>query len=272
MTKTKRMIQENLRLVDVVVEMLDARIPLSSKNPDLDMLAQNKRRVVVLNKAGLANEAITNMWRAHYENRGFTVVATDCIDGKGIAAVAAATKKAVADKREKLKAKGRISFTTRAMILGIPNVGKSTLINKIAKKNAAKTADKPGVTRDKQWIRVDNELELLDTPGVLWPKFDDQAVGINLAITGAVKDDILDVQQLAKCLLEIFAEINPQAIAERYKLDALPASVDELLLAIGTKRGFLLKGGEIDELRAAVTLLDEFRAGKLGRVTLERPL
>jgi len=271
MTKTKRMIQANLRLVDVVVEMLDARIPYSSKNPDIDGLAQNKKRIVVLNKAGLANERLTKAWQNHYESRGFSVVSTDCIDGKGVSAVVTAAKKAVDDKRERLKAKGRVSFTTRAMILGIPNVGKSSLINKIAKKNAAQTADRPGVTRDKQWIRVDNDLELLDTPGVLWPKFDEEVVGVNLAITGAIKDDILDTEQLAKRLIASLIKLNPDILSERYKLEAAQSDADEVLLNIGTKRGFLIKGGEIDELRTAVMLLDEFRAGKLGRVSLETP-
>jgi ribosome biogenesis GTPase A len=269
------MIQQNMRLVDVVVEMLDARIPYSSRNPDIDGLAGAKSRVIVLNKAGLADEGDTRLWRKHYENMGYTAVACDCTDGKGIAAVVVAAKSAAAQKRERLQAKGRIGVTVRAMVLGIPNVGKSTLINKIARRSAAATADRPGVTRDKQWIKADGELEFLDTPGVLWHKFDDERVGLNLAMTGAINDSILDTVQLAKRLLMTLSEIKPNAVSERYGTETAafdnPPDPDAILAAIGKKRGFLLKGGVIDELRAAVILLDEFRGGKLGRVTLEKP-
>jgi ribosome biogenesis GTPase A len=252
MTKTKRMLKEQLRLVDAVVEMLDARIPRSSRNPDIDGLAAGKRRLLVLNKADLADADITAAWKRHYEKMGFAVVATDCAEGKGINKVTAACQTLTSDKAERLMAKGRVSPTVRIIILGIPNCGKSTLINRLAKRGAAKTADRPGVTRDRQWIRVDDRLELLDTPGVLWPKFDDAEIGINLAITGAINDKILDAQTLARRLLTILTEIKPNAVIDRYKLTDGYDDTDSMLEAIGKSRGFLQKGGSVDTERAAV--------------------
>lgn len=272
MTKTKRMLEENLKLVDIVIELLDARIPYSSKNPDIDALAGSKKRIAVLNKADLSDENANKLWKKYYEDKSFTVVLVNSVSGKGLDGVLAASQVLMKEKIARMKAKGRLVTPTRAMVLGVPNVGKSTLINKYAGKAVAKVADKPGVTRSKQWIKIRPDFELLDTPGILWPKFDDKLVGMNLAFTGAVNDDILDTVTLSYELLAAILRIKPQSLVERYKIslsdDMRP---HEVLEAIGTARGFKIKGGETDMERTAVMVLDEFRGAKLGRISLELP-
>ena len=273
MTKTMRMLQENISLVDIVIELLDARIPYSSKNPDIDKLAQNKKRIIILNKADLADESANAAWTSHFAERGIEVVSVNSTTGKGLDAVTAAAKALMQEKLERLRAKGRIFVPTRAMIVGVPNVGKSTLINRYAGSSMAKTADKPGVTRSKQWIKVRKDFELLDTPGILWPKFDDQFVGISLAATGAVNDDILDTQTLACELIKRLAGLYPDALTKRYGVEPLTEGAEpfDVLTQIAAARGFLQKGGAMDTERAAIILIDEFRGGRLGRISLERP-
>jgi len=273
MTKTMRMLQENISLVDIVIELLDARIPNSSKNPDIDRLAQNKKRIVILNKADLADESANTAWAKHFAEKGIAVVMVNSVTGKGLDAVSAAAKELMKEKLERLRAKGRIFVPTRAMIVGVPNVGKSTLINRYAGAAIAKAADRPGVTRSKQWIKVRKDFELLDTPGILWPKFDDPAVGVCLAATGAVNDDILDVQTLACELIKKLVLLYPAALPARYGIESPGDTAEpfDVLAQIALARGFLQKGGTADLERAAIILIDEFRGGKLGRISLERP-
>lgn len=274
MTKTKRQIQASLKLVDAVAEILDARIPLSSKNPDLQKLIQNKPKVVLLNKCDMANQTATSKWIDFYASQGITAIAVDCKSGRGLNKFAPAVNDVLAERRERLKAKGMVNPMLRIMIVGIPNVGKSSFINKVAKQNRAKVEDRPGVTRGNQWYSIAKNIEMLDTPGVLWPKFDDKIVGERLAFTGAVKDQILDTELLAVRLLDFLRSLKPADFIARFKLDDVDLdAVDsyELLNIIGKKRGMLISGGEINTERAAIMLLDEFRSGKLGRITLEMP-
>lgn len=274
MTKTKRQIQASLKLVDAVAEILDARIPLSSKNPDLQKLIQNKPKVVLLNKCDMANQTATSRWIDYYASRGITAIAVDCKSGKGLNKFAPAVNNVLSERRERLKAKGMVNPMLRIMIVGIPNVGKSSFINRVAKQNRAKVEDRPGVTRGNQWYSIAKNIEMLDTPGVLWPKFDDKIVGERLAFTGAVKDKILDTELLAVRLLDFLRSLKPADFMVRFKLDDVDLdAVDsyELLNIIGKKRGMLISGGEINTERAAIMLLDEFRSGKLGRITLEMP-
>ncbi|MFR3338237.1 MAG: ribosome biogenesis GTPase YlqF [Ruminococcus sp.] len=274
MTKTKRQIQASLKLVDAVAEILDARIPLSSKNPDLQKLIQNKPKVVLLNKCDMANQTATSRWIDYYASRGITAIAVDCKSGKGLNKFAPAVNNVLSERRERLKAKGMVNPMLRIMIVGIPNVGKSSFINRVAKQNRAKVEDRPGVTRGNQWYSIAKNIEMLDTPGVLWPKFDDKIVGERLAFTGAVKDQILDTELLAVRLLDFLRSLKPADFMVRFKLDDVDLdAVDsyELLNIIGKKRGMLISGGEINTERAAIMLLDEFRSGKLGRITLEMP-
>ena len=272
MTKAQRMIEENMKLVDAVCEIIDARIPYSSRNPDIDRLAGNKPRLIILNRADQADPQLTARWRAFFRAQGLAVLETDCRSGKGVAGFPAAVRQLLKDKLEEYAAKGQGSRPLRIMILGIPNVGKSTFINKVAKRKAAKASDKPGVTRGKQWITIDTGLELLDTPGILWPRFDSQTVGENLAVTGAIRDEVTDRETLAANFLLRLRETCPQAILQRYKFTPDPAANGyELLETAARKRGFLISGGEVDTERMAAILLDEFRDGKLGRVTLEKP-
>lgn len=274
MTKTKRQIQASLKLVDAVAEILDARIPLSSKNPDLQKLIQNKPKVVLLNKCDMANQTATSRWIDYYASQGITAIAVDCKSGKGLNKFAPAVNNVLSERRERLKAKGMVNPMLRIMIVGIPNVGKSSFINRVAKQNRAKVEDRPGVTRGNQWYTIAKNIEMLDTPGVLWPKFDDKIVGERLAFTGAVKDQILDTELLAVRLLDFLRSLKPADFIVRFKLDDVDLdAVDsyELLNIIGKKRGMLISGGEIDTERAAIMLLDEFRSGKLGRITLEMP-
>lgn len=274
MTKTKRQIQASLKLVDAVAEILDARIPLSSKNPDLQKLIQNKPKVVLLNKCDMANQTATSRWIDYYASLGITAIAVDCKSGKGLNKFAPAVNNVLSERRERLKAKGMVNPMLRIMIVGIPNVGKSSFINRVAKQNRAKVEDRPGVTRGNQWYSIAKNIEMLDTPGVLWPKFDDKIVGERLAFTGAVKDQILDTELLAVRLLDFLRSLKPADFMVRFKLDDVDLdAVDsyELLNIIGKKRGMLISGGEINTERAAIMLLDEFRSGKLGRITLEMP-
>ena len=273
MTRTKRQIQASLKLVDAVAEIIDARIPVSSRNPDLDKLLGNKPRIILMNKCDMADKAQTARWIEHYKKFKIPAIAVDCKTGKGLNAFIPETKKLLSDKIESWEQKGMIGRSIHVMIVGIPNVGKSSFINRMAKKDSAKVEDRPGVTRGNQWFTIGKGFELLDTPGVLWPKFDDMLVGERLAFTGAVKDQILDIEQLAVRLLDILKTDYRNAIADRYKLGDIDfdcVSSYELLELIGKKRGMLIARGEIDTERAAKMLLDEFRAAKLGSITLEK--
>lgn len=274
MTKTKRQIQSSLKLFDAVAEIIDARIPVSSRNPDLAKLVQNKPRVILLNKCDMANQTATKMWIDYFKKQNLVAIPVDCKSGRGLDKFAPAVNTVMSHKIARLKEKGMVNPTIRIMIVGIPNVGKSSFINKMVKKNRAKVEDRPGVTRGNQWYTIAKNLEMLDTPGVLWPKFDDKTVGEHLAFTGAVKDQILDIELLAVRLLDFIKELKPADFITRFKLEnADIENIDsyELLKMIGKKRGMLVSGGEIDTERAAIMLLDEFRSAKLGRITVEMP-
>ena len=272
MTKAQRMIDENMKLVDAVAELLDARIPYSSRNPDIDRLAGDKPRLVILNRTDLADPAITAQWRAYFKKQGLAVIETDAKSGKGVKEFPAAVRSILKDKIAALEAKGQGNRPLRVMILGIPNVGKSTFINKVAGRKAAIAGDKPGVTRGKQWINIDSGLDLLDTPGILWPKFDSQAVGEALALTNAIKADVLDKETLAANFMLRLRELYPGVIEARYKFTPEPEKNGfELLEDAGRKRGFLISGGEVDIERMANILLSEYHDGKLGRISLEAP-
>ena len=271
MTKTKRMLVAQMNLVDVVVELLDARIPSSSQNPDIETLAKTKKRVLVLNKADLANPKITALWESHFASKGFFAMSVNAKNNDktkgGMNKLTAALFNVMNEKITRQKARGRIGTQIKAMIVGIPNVGKSTIINQFTGKSSAKTADKPGVTRGRQWIKA-NGFDMLDTPGILWPKFEDPLVGLNLAATGAISDNVFDKTTLASFLLSKLNEIDPKLVENRYfKGEQRGFTLED----IGKARGFKLKGDKIDELRAAIILLDEFRGGKLGRISLETP-
>lgn len=273
MTKTKRLIEASLKLVDAVAEIKDARIPLSSSNPDIEELIGKKPRIVLLNKCDMADNQVTAQWISYYNSKGIPALAIDCKSGKGQNNFVPATRKLLSELIEAKQKKGIPNPTIRVMIVGIPNVGKSSFINRVVKKNRAKVEDRPGVTRGGQWFTLDRGFELLDTPGVLWPKFEDQTVGERLAFTGAVKDQILDAELLAVRLLDIFKEIKPPIFIERFKLtdDELTMDSYDLLGVIAKRRGMLISRGEADTERAAIMLLDEFRAAKLGKISLESP-
>ena len=270
MAKTRRMIAENLKNVDITLEILDARIPYSSRNPEITKLTANKPSIILLNKASLADPAQTKKWRDYYTSENSVCIPTDCITGAGLSDIAPAVKNLLSAKIERNDEKG-VTRQLKAMVLGIPNVGKSSLINKISGQKKAKVENRPGVTVDKQWVTTSVGLTLLDMPGVLWPKFSDRTVGENLAATGAVKDSILDLETLAAAVCVRLSELYPELLKERYKLpDISGLNGFEILSLIGRKRGFLISGGEIDTERAANTLLDELRSGKIGRITLDR--
>lgn len=272
MTKAQRMIEENIKLVDAVCEVLDARIPQASRNPDIDRLAAGKPRLVILNRIDLADPALTKRWRAKFERGGLAVLETDAKTGRGVNGFAPAVRTLLADKLREYEAKGQIGRPLRVIILGIPNVGKSTFINKVAGRKAAIAGDKPGVTRGRQWINIDRSLDLLDTPGILWPKFDSQEVGELLAVTNAIKADVIDKETLAANFMLRLRAMYPKAIEERYKFVPDPeANGFELLEQAARKRGFLVSRGEYDIERMANTLLNEYHDGKLGRLTLELP-
>lgn len=272
MTKTRRMIAEQIKHVDAVCEILDARIPQSSRNPDVDELAAGKPRLVVLNRADQADPTATKSWAAWFRGKGYAVLESNAKEGVGTGRFGAAVRELLADKLRAYAEKGQAGRVIRVMILGIPNVGKSTFINQVAGRKTARTEDRPGVTRSKQWVPVDSQLELLDTPGILWPKFEDQSVGLNLAYTGAVRDEVMDLEELAGHLMAYLDAHYPAALEARYKV--VPETGDsgyDLLTKAARKRGFLISGGEADTERMAKILLDEFRGGKLGRFTLELP-
>ena len=272
MTKAQRMIEDSIKQVDAVCEILDARIPNSSRNPDIDRLAAGKPRLIILNRIDLADPKITAQWREFFEAQGIKILETDAKSGKGVSGFAPALSELLKDKIASYAAKGQVNRPMRVMILGIPNVGKSTFINKIAKRKAAIAGDKPGVTRGKQWINIDKGLDLLDTPGILWPKFDSQEVGEMLAITNAIKADVLDKETLAANFMLRLREMYPEALTARYKLEPDPeANGFELLEQAAKKRGFLISKGEYDIERMANTLLGEYHDGKLGRISLEKP-
>ncbi len=272
MTRAQRMIEDNLKLVDAVCEILDARIPLASRNPDIDRLAGDKPRLVILNRCDLADPEATAKWRRFYQERGIAVLETDAKSGKGVNGFVPAVRELLKDKLDSYAAKGQVGRPLRVMILGIPNVGKSTLINKVAGRKAAIAGDKPGVTRGRQWISIDSGLDLLDTPGILWPKFDSQEVGELLAITNAIKADVLDRETLSANFMLRLREHYPDALRERYKIEPDPdLNGFELLEQAAKKRGFLVSKGEYDIERMANTLLKEYHEGKLGRLTLEIP-
>ena len=271
MTKTRRQIEADLKQVDAVCEIVDARIPISSRNPDIDAICGNKPRMIVLNRMDLADPAATSRWKAYFEKKGMAVIATDCKTKRGISGFTPAARTACAEKLARDAAKG-MNRPLRVMVVGIPNVGKSTLINQISGRKGAKAENRPGVTRGKQWVTVDAGLQLLDTPGILWPKFEDPEVGMMLAFTGAVKEGVIDVEELACRLLELLLSFYPQTLAERYKVEAPQGTPGyELLEMAGKNRGYLLSRGEIHTERMAKVLLDEFRSGKLGKFTLEQP-
>ena len=270
MTKTKRMIASELPHMDAVCEILDARIPLSSRNPDVDDLTAGKPRLIVLNRADQADPAQTRRWSQYFRAKGWAVLEANAKGGAGTEKFAAAVRELLKEKLAAYAEKGQVGRTIRVMVLGIPNVGKSTFINKVAKRKTAKAEDRPGVTRSKQWVPVDATLELLDTPGILWPKFDDAEVGKRLAFTGAVKDDVLDIEELACYLMDYLAAHYADVLTERYKITVEDGdSGYDLLEKAGRKRGFLMRGAQVDTERMARILLDEFRGGKLGRFTLE---
>lgn len=270
MTKTRRQMENDVKLVDLVAEVVDARIPISSRNPDIDAIVGDRPRLIIFNRADQADPAATGRWLAWFKERGCGVLETDAKSGRGVGEFSATAKRVLKDKLEAWRAKGQVGRPIRAMVVGVPNVGKSTFINKVAKRKSAKAGDRPGVTRGKQWVSVDAGLELLDTPGILWPKFEDQTTGLHLAFTGAVKDEITDVEGLACALLELLRDRYPQALKERYKITDIDELQGwELLEQCARKRGMLVSGGEVNGERMANVLLDEFRGGKLGRFTLE---
>ncbi len=272
MTKAGRMISANVANVDAVCEILDARIPMASRNPDIDTLAAGKPRLVLLNRSDLADPKASALWRSYFKEQGMAVVETDCKSGKGVNNFAPAVRSLLKPLLEQRAAKGQSTRAVRVMVLGIPNVGKSTFINRVAGKKAAAVSDRPGVTRGRQWITVDKGLELLDTPGILWPRFDSQEVGELLAVTGAIKDDVLDRETLAANFLVRLSMLYPDALRQRYKLDPDAGQAGWEMLELSAKnRGFLAGRGEYDTERMSAVLLDEFRGGKLGRITLELP-
>ena len=271
MTKTRRQIEADLKQVDAVCEIVDARIPMSSRNPDIDSICGAKPRIIVLNRMDLADPNATKKWIAYFKSKGMAVIATDCKTRKGIADFTPAARIACKEKLERDAARG-MNRPLRVMVVGIPNVGKSTLINQISGRKGAKAENRPGVTRGKQWVTVDAGLQLLDTPGILWPKFEDPEVGMMLAYTGAVKEGVIDIEELSCRLMELLNKYYPQTLLERYKVEAPKQTPGwELVEMAGRKRSYLISGGEVNTERMSKVLLDEFRSGKLGKFTLEMP-
>ena len=270
MTKAKRMMQEDIKLIDLIVELVDVRIPLSSRNPDIDELGKNKSRLILLNKSDLADEKGNSQWEAYFKAQGFHVHKINARSGAGVKAINGLIQVACKEKIERDRRRGIKNRPVRAMVVGIPNVGKSTFINTFAGKACTKTGNKPGVTKGKQWIRLNKNVELLDTPGILWPKFEDQEVGVRLAVIGSIKDDILNLDELSLSLIHYLREAYPGVLAERYQLEEKGSDV-EVLEQVAKNRNCLLRGQELDYSKAAGILLDEFRSGKIGRITLEMP-
>ena len=272
MAKTRRMITENLKHVDVILEILDARIPYSSRNPEITRLTSGKPTLLLLNKASLSDAAQNKIWQQYYTNENTVCLVIDCVNGEGMNHIAPAIRQLLAEKIQRYEAKGMAGKHLRAMVLGVPNVGKSSLINKICGNKKTKVENRPGVTRDKQWVSTAIGVDLLDMPGILWPKFEEKRVGENLALTGAIKDDILDTETLAVILCGRLRRLYPELLTTRFKLESIPEDMSDydLFLAIGRKRGFLISGGEVSEERTAAMLLEEFRSSKIGRMTLDR--
>jgi len=270
MTKAKRQMQEDIKLIDLVIELVDARIPLSSRNPDIDELGKNKARLIIMNKSDLSDEARNQEWAAYFKSLGYFVVQLDARSKVGMKAVTNVVMDACKEKIERDRKRGIKNRPVRAMVVGIPNVGKSTFINSYAGKACAKTGNKPGVTKGKQWIRLNQNVELLDTPGILWPKFEDQMVGLRLALIGAIKDEILNTDELSIELIKILTQYYPGVLAERYSVDETAEPV-KILEGIAENRKCISKGNELDYSKAAILLIDEFRSGKIGKITLEFP-
>lgn len=270
MTKTRRQMEQDIKMVDLVAELVDARIPISSRNPDIDNIVKDKPRLIVLNRVDQADPEETKRWTAYFKQKGYSVLETDAKTGKGVNRFSAVARESLADQIAKWKEKGQVGRPVRAMVVGVPNVGKSTFINHVAKRKSAKAGDRPGVTRGKQWVAVDQTLDLLDTPGILWPKFEDEKTGLHLAFTGAVKAEIIDLETLAHHLMNLLSSRYPDALRARYNIE-IPDGAQgwELVEAAARKRGFLISGGEVDLERMSRILLDEFRSGKLGNFTLE---
>ena len=275
MAKTKRLIKESISLVDLVIEILDARIPYSSHNPDIEGLAGNKPRIILLNKASLADPSVSQQWKAYFKKNNTDCIFTDCNTGEGLSEIMPAIRNLLSEKLARYNEKGMSGRSLKALVVGIPNSGKSTFINRMAGSAKAKTENRPGVTRDKQWFPTKHGIDLLDTPGVLWPKFEDQAVGENLAITGAIKDDVLDTESIACLLVSRLRKVAPNVLCQRYKMEESDLNEEysdyDVLTTVGRKRGFLISGGEINTERASIMLLEEYRNGKIGRVSLETP-
>lgn len=271
MVRTRRQIKENLKLVDLVIEIRDARIVKSSSNPEVNELCENKPRIILLNKADLSESKVTKDWIKTLSSDKIKLLEVNSLTGEGIKNIKPAISELLKEKEDRMKKKGLKSIVWRAMVVGIPNVGKSSFINKMAKNNIAKVGDKPGVTKNKQWIKTSLGVELMDTPGILWPKFEDEEVALNLAFTGSIKDEIMDVEELALKLIERLVINNPSNLMNRYKLDTLEGTALEIMESIGKKRGAIIAGGGVDYNRVAIMLLDEFRGGKIGKISLETP-
>ena len=272
MTKAKRMMQENIKIIDLIIEIVDARLPVSSRNPEIDDLVGSKPRLMLLNKADIADSSLNKEWEKYFAEKGISAYAVSSTTGKNFNFIFDKCKELLAEKIQREKDKGIVNRAIKIMICGVPNVGKSSFINKLSGRKSAITGDRPGVTKGKQWIRLKNNFELLDTPGILWPKFDDEQVGLKLAYTGAIKDEIIDTEELACNLLEYLRDNYPKSLEERYKMTDFSAMKGyELLEYLGKKRGFVVSGGETDTERAAGILLDEFRGARLGNITLEKP-
>jgi len=271
MAKTRREIKENLKMVDAVIEIRDARIVRASANPEIEELCCNKPRVILLNKSDLSEEKVTQQWIKALSKEDVKLIQVNSITGEGLKKIKPLLDELLKEKHDRLKAKGLVNIITRAMVVGIPNVGKSSFINKMAKNNIAKTGDRPGVTKSRQWIKTSIGIELMDTPGILWPKFEDEEVALNLAFTGAIKDEIMDIEELALKLVERLQQYYPERLMQRYKLEAICENPLDTLDSIAKKRGAVISGGNIDYNRVAVLLLDEFRGGKMGQISLERP-